>query len=63
MTERELKRFEEVDLGFCGCGDPVGALELLRDVLQAMNDRSSAARSGLSFPCWPVLFRKLISAP
>lgn len=45
MTERELKRFEEVDLGFCGCGDPVGALELLRDVLQVIDNRHSWSKS------------------
>lgn len=39
MTERELKLFEELELGFCGCGDPKGALLFLRDVLQCFADR------------------------
>lgn len=53
MNERELKRFEELELGFCGCGDPEGALRLLCDTLQAFADRSARKLS------WEAGTRKL----
>lgn len=45
MDERELKKFEELELGFCGCGDPEGALSFLRDVLSIFELRILEGKS------------------
>lgn len=53
MNERELKKFEELELGFCDCADPEGALQFLRDVLRIIADRSSHKES------WDVATKRL----
>lgn len=39
MTLTELHEWVFSDLGFCGCGDPEGALDFLRTVLVAIRKR------------------------
>lgn len=41
MTLTELHDWVFSDLGFCGCGDPEGALDFLRSVLLAIRKRHS----------------------
>lgn len=40
MTLEEMNEWVFDGLGFCGCGDPEGALDLLRSVLAAIQKRS-----------------------
>lgn len=39
-TIQELNDWVFTDLGFCGCGDPEAALDLMRSILSAINSRS-----------------------
>ena len=43
MTNEELSAYIFSDLGFCRCGQPKEAIELLREVLHAIRDRSEAS--------------------
>lgn len=56
MTIKELNDWVFGELGFCGCGDPAGALTFLRDTLNLMNQEfySRYAEMQKRFPDGPL---------
>lgn len=55
-TLDDLHMWVFTDLGFCGCGDPEGALEFLRDTLNLLNKEFDERWEGMQkrFPDNPM---------